>query len=175
MQRTIATLLILVLTLGGCGAVRDSRLNPFNWFGGARSGPPTGSETNPLIPERAGGGMIITRRQDLPYLGQPIQQITGLVVERTPSGAIIRIEALAARQGTYDVRVVPDAGPVDENRAVDGVLSYTVLAVPNADFPPGGPVQTRTVNAARSVTNLELDGVRSIRVSGATNALTTNR
>ena len=37
MRLTLSALLISSMALGGCAAVRDSRVNPFNWFGGSRS------------------------------------------------------------------------------------------------------------------------------------------
>ena len=37
MRKTFSAILVSTLVLTGCATVRDSRVNPFNWFGNARS------------------------------------------------------------------------------------------------------------------------------------------
>jgi len=37
MRKTFSAILVSTLVLTGCATVRDSRVNPFNWFGTARS------------------------------------------------------------------------------------------------------------------------------------------
>ncbi len=167
MRKTLALLLISTLVLGGCATIRDSRINPLNWFGGAESTQVAAGETNPLIPRRSGFGLTVAS----PYRGTPVDQITGLTVERVPGGAIIRIEAVAARQGSYNVVVEP-ATPGDD--PVDGVLDYTLLAEKLPRAPIGTPPSRRIV-AAHSVSDDQLAGVRTIRVSGARNTLTVRR
>lgn len=177
MRKTLALILISTLVVGGCGAVRDSRLNPFNWFGRAQSGAPVdAASTNPLLPQRSGTSLL---RRNQPYTGQPVEQITGLTIERMPGGAILRITAVAARQGSYEVRVSPDivgsTGPEDEDIVVDGVLSYTLLAETPRRATPVGTAPSRSINAARFVTDDVLAQVRTIRVNGARNSMTVRR
>ncbi|MEL6453077.1 MAG: hypothetical protein AAFQ19_17640, partial [Pseudomonadota bacterium] len=55
MRVLTVTLLTAALILSACAAVRDSRVNPFNWFGRGQSEPvvqTTAEEVNPLIPNR---------------------------------------------------------------------------------------------------------------------------
>lgn len=171
MGKTVAGLLIATLLLSGCGTVRDSRLNPFNWFGSSREVKTTQAEgeVNPLIPTRSG---LFRRRVTTEVdLTTPVDQVTELRVERIPGGAIIRATGIDPVQGAYDVRLVP----VDpEERAVKGVLSYRLQRqLPAARR--GGPEQTRRMVAARRVTDRTLRGVRSIRVEGARNARAVRR
>ena len=70
MVRSAITLVLLVGLLSGCATVRESRFNPFNWFG---------SDEESLSP-------IDVENERRPL----VAEITSLVVERTPGGAIVR-------------------------------------------------------------------------------------
>ncbi|WP_301068632.1 hypothetical protein [Pseudooceanicola sp.] len=167
MRKSIAVLLLTTLVLGGCGALGGSRLNPANWFGRGRA-TETAAETNPLIPRSNG---LMSSEDSSAYYGTPVDQITALTVERVPGGAIIRIEALAARQGSFSVKVVPDS---EDEIAVDGVLSYTLKALV-AHRSAIGTAPSRRIVAAHHVTDQKLEGVRQIRVSGTRNSMTSRR
>lgn len=172
MRKTLPLLLVATLALGACASVRDSRVNPFNWFGGSRSEPVQEAEsTNPLIP-RGGGLFSNIRSQDTVYAGRPFEQVTDLTVERIPGGAIIRATGLAARQGIYQVQLTPAN---DAEEPVDGVLTYRLEGVRPAKPTPIGTVPTREVIAARRVTDKQLSGVRQIRVEGQLNAQVSRR
>lgn len=173
MRKTLSILLISTLTLTACGAVRDSRVNPFNWFGQSRSEPIQAREqTNPLIPERSGGLLRGLRERDAQYLGRPFEQVTDLTIERVPGGAIVRATGLAARQGYYAVQLTPAN---EDELPVDGVLTYRLEGVRPSSNTPVGTTPTREVIAARRLTDQDLSGVRSIRVEGALNALVSRR
>lgn len=172
MRKTLTLLLVSSLTLAACGAVRDSRVNPLNWFGQARSEPVEAAQnTNPLIPK--GGGLFANARvkEDL-YLGRPFEQVTNLTIEQVPGGAIIRATGLAARQGIYAVQLTPEN---EEEEPVDGILTYRLEGIRPARNTSVGAVPTREVIAARSLTQQQLRGVRSIRVEGQQNALVSRR
>lgn len=157
----VAPLLVSVLVLSGCG---NSRLNPFNWFGRSTS-EAVEQSTNPLIPTRSG-----FRRPEATYQGRIVDQITGLVIERAPGGALIRVTGLAATQGSYDVLIEPEN---EDELPVKGVLTYTLKA--RLPARPQGPATTREIVAAHFLTNQQLEGVRSIRVLGARNARSVRR
>jgi len=165
-SRLMISVLVSTLALSGCG---NSRLNPFKWFGSSRSGAVQASgPVNPLIPSKNG----FRRTRNTTYNGTPIDQITDLVIERVPGGAILRVTGLAATQGSYDVVIEPE---IESELPVDGVLSYRLLArLPNLRLPQGPPT-TRKVSAAHFVTDQQLEGVRTIRVIGARNAHTARR
>ncbi len=135
--RAIATKPILILTvsavlLAGC----NSRLNPVNWFGNSQEVEVTEEgEVNPLVPEQREG---IFARPEEGYQGVPIEQVTDLRIDRTRTGAIIVVEGVAARQGPFEVRLVP--ATVDDE-PVDGVLAYSFDVIyPGFNTAVGAPL-----------------------------------
>ncbi|MEW9918782.1 hypothetical protein AB2B41_04165 [Marimonas sp. MJW-29] len=172
MRKTLPLLLAATLVLSACATVRESRINPFNWFGQSRSERIEQAEnTNPLIPK--GGGLFSFNRPETQvYLGQPFEEVTDLTVERVPGGAIIRATGLAARQGIYAVQLTPVN---EEEEAVDGVLTYRLEGIRPNRPTPVGTKPTREVIAARKVTDQQLRGVRQIRVEGQQNARVVRR
>ncbi len=172
MRKTLLALLASTLLVSACGMVRDSRINPMNWFGPARSVAVESEEnTNPLIPKRA--GLFAKRRAEVEtYEGRPFEQITDLTVEPVPGGAIVRATGLAARQGIYAVQLTPAN---DEELPVNGVLTYRLEGVRPDKATPQGTQPTREVIAGRRLTDQNLRGVREIRVEGQLNALVSRR
>lgn len=172
MRKTLPLLLAATLVLTACAGIRDSRVNPFNWFGQSRSERiEPAANTNPLIP-RGGGLFARARAQDNVYLGRPFEQVTDLTIERVPGGAIIRATGLAARQGIYAVQLTPEN---EEEEAVNGTLTYRLEGIRPSRPTPVGTVPTREVIAARRVTDQQLQGVRRIRVEGQLNAQVARR
>ena len=172
MRKTILALLASTLLVSACGTVRDSRINPLNWFGPARSAPSAPEESNnPLIPQRS--GLFARRAVEVDtYEGRPFEQITDLTIEPVPGGAILRATGLAARQGIYAVQLTP--ATIDET-PVDGVLTYRLEGVRPDKPTPQGSRPTREVIAGRRLTDQMLAGVREIRVEGQMNALVSRR
>ncbi len=171
MRKTVPLLLAATLVVGACASVRESRVNPFNWFGQSRSVAVEQTEnTNPLIPRSSG---LFGKKNTQPvYIGKPFEQVTNLTIERIPGGAIIRATGLAARQGIYAVQLTPEN---EEEVADDGVLTYRLEGVRPTRATPVGSKPTREVIAARRVTDQQLRNVRSIRVEGQLNALVSRR
>lgn len=173
MRTFLAILVISSMVLSGCSRLRDSRLNPGNWFGKSTSRPvataPAGqaAEVNPLIPVRT---TVRLRDRREVYQGTPVDQITNVAVERTTAGAIVRVTAVSLQQGAYDVRLTSET----DGDPVDGVLTLRMMAVQPTDEPQGSPRQ-RTIHAARFVSNNDLASTRTIRVVGARNEHTTRR
>ncbi|MEM6941896.1 MAG: hypothetical protein AAF943_17745 [Pseudomonadota bacterium] len=172
MPKTFSLFLAITLVLVGCATIRESRVNPLNWFGNARSEPLREAEnTNPLIP-RGGGLFARARAENEVYQGAPLDQITNLTIERIPGGAIIRATGVAARQGIYEVQLTPEN---DDELPVDGVLTYRLEGVLPEQATPQGTQPTREVTAARRLTDQDLQAVRQIRVEGRRNALVSRR
>ena len=71
MTRTILAILAISLTVSACGRIRDSRVNPFNWFGRDRT------ETVAVTDEAL-------LRDPRPF----VAQVVSLKIEPTPKGAI---------------------------------------------------------------------------------------
>jgi hypothetical protein len=162
------------LALAGCGGFRDSRINPRNWFGRstsrARDTAAASTGGNPLIPEDD-ESIFRRRNREEVYPGTPVDQITALAVERTSDGAIIRATGQTARQGAFDVRLVPEQ---PENAPVGGVLSYELQAVQPSETPQG-PARTRQVHAGVFVSNQTLEQVTAVRVRGLRNERVSRR
>jgi hypothetical protein len=172
MRKTFSALLVSTLVLSGCATVRDSRANPFNWFGSARSEATAQTvNTNPLIPQSS-GLFSSSRAEQATYKGRPFDQVTDLTIERVPGGALIRATGLAARQGIYEVQLTPAN---EDELPVDGVLTYRLEGVEPERNTAVGAIPTREVTAGRKLTDQMLAGVRTIRVEGQRNALTSRR
>ncbi|WP_296763569.1 hypothetical protein [Sediminimonas sp.] len=166
MRRPITLFVVAALTLSACGTVRESRLNPFNWFGQSRSeSVERVQETNPLIPQRAAR----KQRRDAPVPGPLIARVTDMTVDRVPGGAVIKAEGLAASAGAFDVVLVA------RDNADAAKLSYEMRARLPARAPRGGPETGRRVVAAASVTDQKLQGIRTIEVIGQDNLRSVRR
>ena len=175
MRILTTTVLISALALGACDTIYDSVVNPVNWFGKGRSSNSAAeqsSNTNPLIQESKRGGRFQRKDREVVYLGKPIDQVTNLVIERVPGGAVIRATGLTAVQGLSLVQLPPST---EAETPINGVLTYGVEGVFPVFNESVGSTHTRTVVAARALTDQELAGVRSIRVEGASNAQTSRR
>jgi hypothetical protein len=157
-MKAITTLLIGAMLVTGCARLAESRLNPLNWFGRAErvATTPDRSELRPLVPPGARAAA-----QDSRPL---IASITTLAIEPTLQGAIIRAEGQAASGGWFNAELVA----VD---LTDGVLTYEFRATPPVSATGG----TTTITAATTLTRTQLAGVRTIRVIGATDALSASR
>lgn len=174
MRISLSVLLIASLSLGACGYVRDSALNPSNWFGRSTSVPIEGADTtpvNPLIPRKSG---LFARRgaDEETYAGRPFDEIVTLKVERVPGGAVIRATGRADRQGIYAVQLTPIT---EDETPIKGVLTYRLEGIKPERNTAVGTAPTREVTAARKLTDQELRGVRTIRVEGVRNARVARR
>ncbi|MFP7673152.1 hypothetical protein ACG74X_07315 [Marivita sp. S0852] len=166
---TLLTLALVVLT--SCTAINQSRFNPLNWFGSGQPDPsamtPADSEVNPLIPARRAS--VFRTNQAAVYAGRPVAQITELLIERRPGGAIIRTTGQASRVGPFDVRLI-----ADDDASTDDTLVFDLRARQQAGPRSAGPL-ARQVTAAVWITDQDLRGIRSITVRGADNARTARR
>ncbi|GGH51310.1 hypothetical protein GVY41_07405 [Frigidibacter albus] len=151
--------LVLVLTLAtslaACGTIRDSRINPFNWFGGAQSQPTTISQV-----ELVADGRV------------PVDQLTRMELKQMPGGAILSVAGLPPTQGWWNAELIaldPDEVPVD------GVLTYRfVVDKPNQLTRQSTP-QSRELTAGRFLSDQTLAGVNRVVVVAARNSMTSSR
>lgn len=176
MRLLTTSLLVATLTVTACGTIRDSRVNPFNWFGTSQSEPVQRAPeavANPLIPERAPRGLFRRARDAAEaYTGTPVDQVSGLVIEQVPGGAIIRATGISSFDSPFGVQLTPTTEDADP---VDGVLTYRLEAERPRNADQRTSTQVRTVTAAVRLSDIELAGVRTIRVEGVRNAQTTSR
>ena len=151
MKRTVLAGMAAVLVLAGCGAIRESRLNPFNWFGRSE--------------ERATPVNIATPADPRALAAE----ILAMTVEPYPGGAIVKATARTPSQGWWDAALV--ARPLDEN----GVLVYDFRIFPPLTGTPTGTPRSREVTAAVAVSDIALQNVTEIVVQGETNARASRR
>lgn len=142
---------MLALSVTGCAAIGQSKLNPFNWF---KSSQP--SEAIVLQPEAADARALAA-------------QVTELEVLPYSAGAIIRATGLMPTQGWWDAELV--ARPIDEN----GVLVFDFRVFPPLTDTPAGTAQSREVTVATSISPQKLESVREIVVQGESNARSSRR
>jgi hypothetical protein len=150
MRKTVLAALSVVVLVAGCGAIRESRLNPFNWFGRAEP-----RET-----------VTTAAPQDERLL---VAQVLSLSVDPYSSGAIVRAKGIPPTQGWWEAELV--ARPLDEN----GVLVFDFRVFPPITNTPEGTPRSREITVATSLSNVKLDQVREIVVQGGTNALSSRR
>ncbi|MCC1492700.1 hypothetical protein [Cognatishimia sp. F0-27] len=161
MLKSVVTLVVVGSLVAGCASVRDSRMNPFNWFGNSRSEPVAQDpDVNPLIPQRRAGFFQASRPEA--YAGTMIEEISELRVERRPGGAIVTATGISALQGPFDVRLVR----VDDE-TTETTLTYEMRRLQQRGR-AGSPL-SRSVTAAVWLTDNELNGINTIRVKGTQN------
>jgi hypothetical protein len=149
--RLLAVTLILALGLTGCARFAQSNFNPLNWFKGAQPVAPT---------------VLYVPPADKRLL---VAQVLTLKVDRNPNGAIVRATGLPPTQGWWKADLVK----VDQDDTTKIVFEFR-LYPPVAPAPAGTPL-SREITVATSLTNIALDGVRTIVVQGASNALSSRR
>lgn len=151
MQRRVLLGLGAVAVVAGCGRVRESRLNPFNWFGRARQ-----REAVPAVEEPTDARLLVA-------------QVTDLSVDPYSTGAIVRAKGIPPTQGWWEAELV--ARPIDEN----GVLVFDFRVFPPLTATSEGTPRSREITVATSLSTVKLDQVREIVVQGETNALSSRR
>jgi hypothetical protein len=144
-------ILTLCAALAGCGNASTSNLNPFNWFGG-------GAETE-----------VVVAPDDLPVDPRPlIGEVTGVVLERVPGGAIVRATGLPSTLGYWQADLVP----ADRDLRPDGngVLTLEFRALPPVTTQPVGSPAARQIVTGFFLSEQTLRGVRSVAVQAERNA-----
>jgi hypothetical protein len=151
MQKFVAAAVICALTLGACGRISDSRLNPFNWFGGSEEAVVSTTDTRAAL------------RDDI-----LIDQVLSVEVDTTLGGAIISTIGLAPRQGFWEATLlrVPTEDPTQ--------LAFEFRVKPGAPEPVGAQ-RSREILGGTFLTTQELGAARAITVVAAQNQRTTRR
>lgn len=160
MRVSLPLLLCATLVVTGCARITGSRLNPINWFGQSTSAPLTASgELRPLIPANRAVQVVDGRGA--------IQSVTGLVIEKTPNGAIVSASGVASTQGQFNAQLVPVS-----NEGGTLTLAFRIEGATNAAT---NTAFSRQVTVARVLTFADLTGVGTIRVQSATNQMSSRR
>ncbi|SLN16931.1 hypothetical protein ROA7450_00497 [Roseovarius albus] len=112
-------------------------------------------------------GLFKKKIKVIPYQGIPVAQIKSVEVNDTAGGAILLATGLPTQQGSFDVRLI-------RTNAEPGVLHYTLNAVQPATTPQGTQ-RSREIQAALFLSNQDLQGINTIRVSGTANSVRARR
>ncbi|MBL9064320.1 hypothetical protein [Tabrizicola sp.] len=141
----------LAVALAGCGKLRQSKLNPFNWF--------KKSEPRETI--------VLPGKEEDP---RPlVDTVLTMAVEPIPGGAVVRARGVTPTQGWWDAELV--ARDVDEK----GVLVYDFRLVPPTGQTDVSTQQSREIDVAIYISDVKLEAVREIVVQGAKNARVSRR
>lgn len=148
MTRPLIAALICTLLVAGCARVRDSRVNPFNWFGQS---------------EQSSNVTVVQGQQRDP---RPlVSQITELRIDRAPGGAIVHAVGLPPRQGYWEAELVEAEGV----EAEPGVLVYDFRAWFPVSRTGAGTPYSRELSAGMFLTDQDMQGVTTIVVRGQQN------
>ena len=161
-MRALPLALCLALTVTGCARLSGSGLNPSNWFasGGGGARVQADGTLEPLVPAGARGLVLDAR--------QPVAEITGVALERTPDGAILRATGLARTQGWFNAQLVLTA--------VEGrTATYVFRAEPPRTAAASGSAASRSITAATELSLAELAGISRFVVQGAGNSRAVGR
>lgn len=145
------------LTLAACS--NGVNLNPLTWFNAVSS-----DEGLVALEPADGWPEDVDRRL-------VIDQVTALRIERTTSGAIVHATGLPPKLGYWDAELVAQNGGKPEK----GVLTYVFkIATPRWRTDTSTPY-ARQIEVGAFIPNIELTGVRAIRVVGERNSRTASR
>ena len=141
----------LAVTLAGCGGLRQSKLNPFNWF--RRSEP----RETVALPTPQGDARPL------------VDTVISMAVEPIPGGAVVRARGVTPTQGWWDAELV--ARDIED----DGVLVYEFRLLPPVGQTDVNTQRSREIDVAIYISDVKLANVREIVVQGATNARSARR
>lgn len=150
-RQSIAAVGILII-LAGCGSIRESRVNPLNWFG------PDRGET--LTPQE-----ISDAEDNRPR----VDQVVSVRVEQVAGGAIVNAVGLPQAQGFYEAELVRI--PNEAN----GVMDLEFRIIPPRQATRVSTQASREVTVGSFLSTQDLAGITSIRVLGARNARSVRR
>ncbi len=161
MRAPLLALLAVILTIGACSQIGESRFNPLNWFG--KSEGRAIREANERVPD--------TDPRPL------VDQVTAMAIEPIPGGAILRVTGLPPTQGHWKADLV-EVRQVIETRGSDGtitrviddsVLVYDFRLIPPPYVARQGTDWSREIEVATYLTTNDLNGVTRVVVRGARN------
>ncbi|MBP9048787.1 MAG: hypothetical protein IT543_03120 [Tabrizicola sp.] len=141
----------MAVAVAGCAGVRQSKLNPFNWF---RKSQPR--ETIVLPGEKKDPRPLV-------------DTVLSMTVEPIPGGAVVRARGVTPTQGWWDAELVPQE--LDDK----GILVYEFRLLPPPDRADVNTQQSREIDVAIYISDVKLEAVREIVVQGASNARSARR
>ena len=156
MRRIIksAVFVTAAVSLTACGSIRESRVNPMNWFNYER-------QKERLTPEGA-----LENAKDIRPL---VSQVAAMRIERAPGGAIVRATGLPQTQGFHTAELI------EVETETRGLLAFEFRVVPPRPGAPGGSAPSREITVGTFVSDIALQGITAIEVRGQDNVRRTRR
>ncbi len=151
MTRSLTMALAAIMFLTSCGAIRDSRLNPFNWFGRSERVETTTAVVEPGDPRPL------------------VEDVVSMSVEPYSGGAIVRATGITPTQGWWDAELVE----VAQDDPGHLVLEFRLF--PPVTGTPSGTPRSREVTVATTFSPVKLENISRITVQGAKNARSSGR
>ncbi|WP_233517186.1 hypothetical protein [Pseudotabrizicola alkalilacus] len=151
MKSPVTAALVAVLVLTSCGSVRESRLNPFNWFGRSE-------RVETIAP-------LVAKVDPRPL----VADVVTLSIEPYSGGAIVRATGVMESQGWWQAELV-EAESDDPTH-----LMLEFRALPPVTQTAAGTVRSREVTAAVTLGPRRLEEISRVTVQGARSARTTRR
>lgn len=147
----------LALT-SGCSSLRESGLNPTNWFGGARMAPAAMPRENlpDLVPAR--GGVRVVDRREL------VAEVLSVSAGAVNGGLMVQATGIAPTQGFYNAELVRVPSQTQ------GLLRLAFRAQRPAGAAAIGSPRSRRIAVATVLSPEALAGIRRIRVEAAGSA-----
>lgn len=142
---------MLIVALASCGGMKDSKLNPFNWF------------------KRSEARTMVDVPADAADPRPLVETVLDLKVEPIPGGAIVRARGLPPTQGWWDAELV--AVPQEDT----GVLVFEFRISQPTQVQDVNVPRSREVDVAIYVSDIKLEFVNEVVVQGATNARSAHR
>lgn len=152
MRKAVLAGLAAVMVVTGCATVRESRLNPFNWFGRSQE-----QRAVAQAAAQVDGGRV------------QVDQVIALTVEPATGGAIVRAVGVPETQGWYKAELIRE----ETEKEGEAVFRF-VVKKPEGAVLTGTPM-SREITAATFLTNFQLESIRTVTVTGAKNARSTRR
>lgn len=155
-MRATLSLLLVGLTLSGCGSLNSGNLNPFKWFG--RSGGSADSvsepkEIRPLVPNRR-----VVEVADNRALAERLSQ---LEVNNVHGGILVTATATTQRSGAFNAELV--------RTSFEGGILTLALRI---QYPATATADRATpITVSTLLTPKTTVGIREIRVTSAGNTL----
>lgn len=161
MRRQVIISGLVLSLMAGCATVKESRFNPLNWFGKSES-----------IAVDQNGQNVTVLKTLAPRKGYPVfvdtrplaPQIIEMQMVKSASGAIVTATAALPSTGYYDAELVA----VPSESANTLVFDFRLRA-PSQNAPAGTAAQ-RQITAAKSLSNADIAGIRTVIVRGADGA-----
>ncbi len=158
-------MLPLLVLLTACGAgerMKESRLNPFNWFGTSRE--------EKVVVEQPGPERELTYAERTGDVRPLVEEVLELHVEQVPGGALVRARGRTLMQGYWQ-----PALRVSREDSDNDTLGFRFIAMPPPEDLPEGTPESREILVAQFLSFEVIEGVRDIVVIARTNRRSVRR